>query len=284
MAYWLAYQPFYKETNMYEKKISRQNPGLIVALLDGSGSTADCLPGTSDAKCQWIERLFGIIFKELLARSTDVKGETIVIKPRYYVYVIPYGETPRAWGSGEMDIESALELYSQAGNSLGLKGDLGGTDSKAAMEMALEYLQRAVTQERFRDSFPPMVFHLTDGESQTDAENVAEQIKQLSTSDGNVLMVNAYIGSSTSLSYGGHEDFPGYVEVSEAGPDKDNIRMFNMSSEIPSCVHGNLIGDGIFPELREGARLFFDVRTKEMLKHVIQVVGSMGSRADRQNR
>ena len=44
----------------------------------------------------------------------------------------------------------------------------------------------------------------------------------------------------------------------------------------------NLIDDGVFPQLRAGARLFFDVRTKEMLKHVIQVVGSLGSRAARQ--
>jgi len=42
-----------------------------------------------------------------------------------------------------------------------------------------------------------------------------------------------------------------------------------------------LLNDGIFPQLREGARLFFDVKTKEMLKHVIQVVGSIGSRSNR---
>ena len=74
------------------------------------------------------------------------------------------------------------------------------------------------------------------------------------------------------------------ITEEEVGADEDNLRLFHMSSVAPSCVNQNLVNDGIFPQLREGCRLFFDVRTKEMLKHVIQVVGSMGSRADRLER
>jgi hypothetical protein len=48
---------------------------------------------------------------------------------------------------------------------------------------------------------------------------------------------------------------------------------------MPDTIHQNLVADGIFPKLRSGSRLFFDVRTKEMLKNVLQVVGSIGSRA-----
>jgi hypothetical protein len=51
-----------------------------------------------------------------------------------------------------------------------------------------------------------------------------------------------------------------------------------MSSVVPETIRQNLISDGIFPALRQDARLFFDVRTKEMLKHVLQVVSSGGSR------
>jgi hypothetical protein len=54
-----------------------------------------------------------------------------------------------------------------------------------------------------------------------------------------------------------------------------------MSSTAPQTIEDNLRGEGIFPQLRPGAKLFFDVRTKEMLKHVIQVIGSMGSRMAR---
>ena len=49
------------------------------------------------------------------------------------------------------------------------------------------------------ESFPPIVFHITDGEA-TDCDDeelcaVAEQIKSLRTADGNVLLVNIHIAA-----------------------------------------------------------------------------------------
>jgi len=265
----------------YGKKISRAEPGLIVQVLDDSGSMSENLPGSSDPKYQWVERLYGNILQELLARSTDLKGNTAVVKARYILLHILYGTEPQIWGNGEMDIEATVKKYTEDGNSLGLGGNLSGTNAKAAFEEALVYLKKVVTQERIKKSFPPMLFHLSDGESATDATLVAEEIMKLSTEDGNVLIANVFIGTETKLNYNGPEDFPGYLDIAELGPNEDNIRLFNMSSETPACIRENLVNDGIFPNLREGARLFFDVRTKEMLKHAIQVVGSLGSRADR---
>ena len=265
----------------YEQKISRAKPGLIGLILDDSLSMADKLPGTSDPKYQWVERYFGIILEELLSRCSELKGTDAVIMLRYYLYVIKYGTDTELWGSGEMDIEAAVELFTNSGNSLGLGGHLGGTDAEKALQQMHDYLTQALAGERFKDSFPPMVLHLSDGESCTDATGYAGQIKQLSTNDGNVLMVNAYIGTQTSLSYAGPDDFPGYVDVSEAGPGEDNVRLFNMSSEAPECILDNLKADNIFPKIRSNSRLFFDVRTKETLKHTLQVVGSMGSRMAR---
>jgi len=262
----------------YDQKISRDKPGLIVMVIDDSGSMSASLPGTSDAAFKWTELQFGHILKDLLDRSTEVKGDNqVVIKPRFYVHVIHYGSSPKLWGNPEMDIQAAVQLYTQSNNSLGLGGSLGGTDARAAFEEAYRYLTKALSQERFKRSFPPMLFHLTDGESQTEAGDIADQIKQLSTADGNVLIVNAYIGTSTSLSYKGPDDFTGYLTSQEAGPSSYNEKLFTMSSVTPDCVHANLKAAGIFPNLRPGARLFFDVRTREMLKHAIQVIGSLGS-------
>ncbi len=269
---------------MYEKKVSTQNPGLIIACNDDSGSTADSFPGTTDSVWKWIARYWGLILMELLTRCTTVQGETASIKPRYFNSFVNYGSQPKVWGEPVMDIETTIKKYKEADNSLGLGARLGGTDAKAAFKKSYEILKDAVQDERFKDSFPPMVFHMTDGLSATDARPVAEKIKQLQTSDGNVLIVNAFIGTQTSLKYEGPEDFTGYTSEAEAGPSKDNIRLFNMSSEMPEAIYQNLIDDGIFPNLRKGSRLFFDVRTKEMLKHVIQVVGSIGSRGDRAER
>lgn len=269
---------------MYAMKVSKKNPGLIVANLDNSTSTADSFPGTTDAIYVWIIRFMAIILMELLARCTTVQGGQAVIKPRYYTSFVIYGSNPAFWGDSILDIETTVMRYNESGKSFGLNAGSGGTDTEAAFEQTYALLRKAVTEERFKDSFPPMVFHLTDGESATDASAVAEKIKQLSTSDGNVLIVNAYIGTQTSLNYNGPEDFTGYTTEQEAGPKEDNIRLFRMSSEMPETIFRNLVDEGIFPNLRPGARLFFDVRTKDMLKHVLQVVGSIGSRADRTER
>lgn len=266
---------------MYEKKISRAEPGLIGLILDDSASMGDPLAGTSDPKALWVERYSGNILHELLSRSSEVKGDTVVVKPRYYLTVVKYGTQPELWGSPEMDIQAAVELFSQSGNSLGLGGTLNGTDTEAAFAEMLGHLKSSLAGERFRNSFPPMIFHLSDGESATDATALAEEMKRQCTADGNVLLVNAYIGTQTHLRYRGPEDFPGYVDVSEVGSSPDNVRLFEMSSVAPASIEGNLKADGIFPQIRPGSRLFFDVRTKDMLKHVLQVVGSVGSRMAR---
>jgi len=248
----------------------------------------------------WVERYTGLILKELLARSTEMQGDRAVVKSRYYLQVIVYGSERKVWPDNvtkgyeeiqasanvdELDIEQAIRSYAAGDgkreNTLGLGGRMSGTDTRSAFEKAYELLSVAVTKERFKRSFPPMLFHLTDGESQTDAGPIAEQIKQLTTEDGNVLVVNAFIGTQTSLQYSSPQNFSGYQTEAEAGPLEDNIRLFKMSSVVPETIRQNLIEDGIFPQMRQGSRLFFDVRTKEMLKHVIQAVGSQGSRNNR---
>lgn len=265
----------------YEQKISQTKPGLVGLIVDDSGSAADNLAGTSNPRFEWIMRYVGIILQLLLSRSSEVKGDGVVIKPRYYLTVVKYGSTPELWGTPEMDIQTAAELFSESGQSIGLGGHLGGTNAAAAFQEMQGHIETSLAGERFKKSFPPMVFHLTDGESHSDASPIAQEIMQLSTDDGNALLVNVYIGTQTNLNYQGPEDFPGYLDASEAGPSEDNLRLFNMSSVTPECMELNLKSENIFPELRSGSRLFFDVRTKEMLKHAIQVIGSMGSRMAR---
>jgi hypothetical protein len=269
----------------YERKVERAHPALIVMILDDSGSMSTSLPGSGDARYQWVERYSGIILKELLARSMEVAGDTPTVRPRYYLDVIKYGSSVQTWQTGpegdhELDIGEAAKKFTDTG-SLGLGGSLGGTDTAAAFRFAQARIEKALQNERFKNSFPPIVFHLTDGESHTDAEPIAQQIMGLSSSDGNVLVVNGYIGTSTQLNYKDPNDFPGYLTEQEVGSSQDNLRLFRMSSVIPDAMRENLVNDGIFPSIRENARLFFDVRTREMLKHVIQVVGSGGSRLAR---
>ncbi|MHA2068709.1 MAG: hypothetical protein ACXABY_30465, partial [Candidatus Thorarchaeota archaeon] len=231
----------------YEQLVSRARPALILMLVDDSLSMQEHLPGTSTPKYEYVERYDGILLEDLLGRSTEGNGR---VKPRYYIHVIKYGGKVEIWGDPGMDIEAAIRKFTGEGNSLGLGGNLGGTDAKGAFQEAYAFLQQALSTERFLDSFPPIVLHLTDGESQTDATAESEKVKQLSTSDGNVLVVNAYIGTQTNLSYQGPEDFPGYLDVSEAGSSHYNVRLFEMSSVAPETIETNLKADDIFPQFR----------------------------------
>jgi hypothetical protein len=126
-----------------------------------------------------------------------------------------------------------------------------------------------------------MCLHITDSASQTDASRAAAAIQQLKTEDGECLVANAFIGTQTNLAYSGPEDFPGYVTADEAGPNADCLRMFEMSSDIPARLYANLKADKVFPQIRPGARLFFDVRTRECLQAIFQIIGSIGSRPAR---
>jgi hypothetical protein len=60
------------------------------------------------------------------------------------------------------------------------------------------------------------------------------------TNDGNVLIANAYIGTQTSLAYQDPSDFPGYPDVSEAGPSPDDFPLSEMSSQTPPSIEANL--------------------------------------------
>lgn len=92
-----------------------------------------------------------------------------------------------------------------------------------------------------RDSFPPIVFHITDGNATdgkaTDLISIANDIKHTGTNDGHTLLVNVHIGS-------GHEYcsrgvlFPSYVDRHSAS--EQMATLFAMSSEVPNTLLNQL--------------------------------------------
>ncbi len=77
------------------------------------------------------------------------------------------------------------------------------------------------------DSFPPLVVHITDGASQDgDPTSYADELKQLATSDGNVLLLNCHLSSTSAPAV----LFP----ASEAClPDDLARQLFRLSSPLP---------------------------------------------------
>ena len=96
-------------------------------------------------------------------------------------------------------------------------------------DIAAEWTARAANAE----SFPPVVFNITDGEA-TDCDEeelraVAEEIKALRTADGNVLVVNIHIAAAdtSAASFFPSEEEPRY-------PNRYAALLYDCSSVMPA--------------------------------------------------
>jgi len=122
----------------------------------------------------------------------------------------------------------------------------GGTPMRAAVTKAMEVI--AEWCDAHRGSYPPTVLHVTDGQS-TDGspEDLADGLRQLSTDDGQCLLLNLHVTAG-----GGQEVvFP----TSESGLHDDYSRMlFRMSSPLPEHL-AKLAGDKGY-SITDGSRGF----------------------------
>ncbi len=80
------------------------------------------------------------------------------------------------------------------------------------------------------DCFPPIVINISDGEATDgDPSNLANNLKQLTSSDGNVLLFNVHLSSQKAapIEFADHE---------EGLPDKHAKLLFKMSSPLPEYM------------------------------------------------
>jgi len=157
----------------YQKLVQRAQPALIQMILDDSASMKIEMPGTSKTRYELVEQHAGVLLTELIARSTHFEANGPVVRPRYFLDVIKYGSRVEHWSASELDIDAASRQFDAENGSFGLGGKLEGTDAAKAFQSAYDRLQVMLNHSRYKDSFPPMVFHLTDGESQSDASELA---------------------------------------------------------------------------------------------------------------
>ncbi len=77
----------------------------------------------------------------------------------------------------------------------------GDTPMYEAFIFAYEHIRRWCLDPNNRDSFPPIIINITDGISSdcdyNDLQKLATKIKELSTNDGNVFLINIHIASSS---------------------------------------------------------------------------------------
>ena len=245
--------------------ISTSRPGCIIFLLDQSYSMNEGIAGSPrpkiDALATGINRFIGDLI------SLCEKGEE---KPRHYFDLGVIGYTtdrskPPIVRVGPMlkgangtlagrDLVSVVDLFDDPvtveerqkmvddgdGGLISTTFDLpiwyrkppehemGGTPMCAAFDYVRQFAE--VWCANHPHSFPPVVVHLNDGESDDgDPERAAERLTALSTQDGNLLLFNCCISDLQAN--------PVVFPTSESVlPDDWAKALFRMSSELPKTM------------------------------------------------
>jgi len=231
----------------YQADISRSNPGCFLFLIDQSGSMADAFAGgTGHSKADELATIINRLLASLVIRCSKDEG----VRDYFDVGVIGYGAkvSPALAGANGTPFvrisrlaDEPLRVEDRAQKIPDGAGGLveqtvkfpiwidphanGGTPMTQALEHGRTALSDWVDQHR--DSFPPVVFNITDGEATDgDPSGAASQVRSLSTDDGSALLFNVHLSERRAPTV----EFPA---SDESLPDNFARRLFGMSSLLP---------------------------------------------------
>ncbi len=232
----------------YSAEISRSSPTAFLFLIDQSGSMQDKFGSSERSKSQQVADVINRTLATLITRCTKSEGT----RNYFDIGVIGYGGSGAQNGfKGDLSGNIFNPISSIEANPVRIEdrkkkmddgaGGLveqsikfpvwfepvasGGTPMCDAITKAAEAL--VMWCDTHPDSYPPTVLHITDGESTDgDPEQLASQLKQIQTNDGQVLLFNCHISSSNNAAI----EFP----ASESAlPDSYAKLLFRMSSTLP---------------------------------------------------
>jgi len=231
--------------------ITTSSPGCLVFLLDQSNSMGDPFGGddSNSRKADGLADAINRLLQTLVIRCTRTAG----VRGYFDVAVLGYNSVHI--GSvlgGELAGQDLVPVTKVAATPLRVEtrkrrrpGDVPGTFVEqeerfpvwveptcgpwtpmcAALEKAHAIVASWIT--RYPAAFPPLVIHITDGES-TDGNPVpaAQRVRSLRTEDGNALLFNCHLSTLSSPPV----LFPDRREVL---PDRFAEQLFDMSSVLP---------------------------------------------------
>ncbi len=229
---------------MYTQSITRANRALFVLAIDESGSMAELIHqgGRTLSKAEMLSEVANTIIAELIERSHRSEG----IRNYYDVAIIGYsGDGIRSY-FGQKDYLSIGEIAAMdvptkqvTKEYVGADGQMkiitenlkcwvkahasGKTPMYEALSYIYEFIMRWCSDPANINSFPPIIFNISDGlptdGEQQDIENISSMIKSLSTNDGAALLSNIHIAPHTqenSMLFPTHEDIEPYIKSSSS--------------------------------------------------------------------
>jgi hypothetical protein len=226
----------------------------------------DVFPGESGKKkADGVADAINRLLQTLVIRSAKEEG----IRDYFYIGVVGYGATVGPAFGGGLSGKELVPVSEIANSPIRVEertkkaddgaGGLvdqtvrfpiwfqatanGGTPMCQALEMAKRILQQWFTQHP--NSFPPVVIHITDGES-TDGSPIQamKDLTSLTSSDGNVLLFNLHLSSNPNAVSTAFPDTPAKL------PDQFSTSLFDGASVLTPFMrkvageHGFTLGEG----------------------------------------
>ena len=244
----------------YSAEIKRGNPGLFVFLVDQSGSMKRGWGSQPKSLSQGTADAINNLLENIVIRSTASEG----VRHYFDIGLIGYGlgsKVTSALSSRSLDQmpvsvsdfadtkteERWREVEDGTGGLVKEKIRVpvwidpvadGNTPMCEALDRCHEMVSKWITANQ--SSFPPIVINITDGEA-TDGnpETNAEKIRNLSTSDGNVLLFNLHISPVTATT---QITFP---SIDDSFNDPYAKMLFRMSSPLPQVISEQAKQEGL---------------------------------------
>jgi hypothetical protein len=238
----------------YSARVTRNNPSAIVILIDQSGSMEEEFrEGVS--KAQVVADIVNELFDSLVMKCQREGG----IRDYFQIMVIGYGKdvgvsevsiiwegnlAHRDWVSVSDLKENILETKTIHTTKMMPWGEVpdvktkkiwlnpchdGLTPMYEALQLCKEKLEDWIHD--FQDSFPPMVFNITDGyptdiDDLSLIEDICSEIKSIKSNDGETLLFNCLITNGSEIV------FPNQSDANEF-EDEYHLTLYNASSKLP---------------------------------------------------
>lgn len=254
----------------YSAEISRNNPSCFLFVIDQSGSMSDNYVSVGKPKSEALADVINRMLQQLVIKCAKSEG----VRDYYHVGVIGYGANgvgPAFGGSlsgknlapiseianNPARIEERTKRVSDGAGGLvdtSVKFPIwfdptanGGTPMTDAFRKANTIIADWLSSNP--NCFPPVVIHITDGES-TDGDPTEEmnKITNQASTDGNVVLFNLHTNarSVNPISFPGPE-----VQL----PDQYSEKLFNGASLLPSFMR-NVASQEFGLNLSDGAKAF----------------------------
>ena len=210
---------------MYTQSITRTHRTAFILLIDGSGSMNEeiLFHGKRMTKAEAVASITNGMLFELVERARRSDG----VRDYYDISVLTYSGDNEVYSllpegremlsvaelaAGEIPMKRELVEYRMPDGSTSLRElpvpdwiaaeAAGQTPMYQALDHAYEIAEAWCRNPAHAESFPPMVFNITDGEAtdcdEEELRTICERIRSLRTCDGHVLLINIHIAPDES--------------------------------------------------------------------------------------